>query len=384
MKKTFIIVLAMLAFGTNISFASFSDVSDYKENTFSLFINWLEEQEVVQGYEDGTFRPEKNISRAEFLKMLYETIGMQWQDTSLPFSDVPSDAWYTKYVKEAYATGIVQGYPDETFRPENPITFSEALKLVMEGFFDVDDLYGDGTTYDSCGVPFDTYSSVNVSDWYWKYIHVADELCMLQLDLSPKVWGDFNPSTNITRGDMAALLYIAKAVKDNGTEKYNELSMFPADISHSYKIKIIGGEDCISKTNEALDLLKEKAKTHYDTVVEYVGIIECAAAQSGMDVWATPPKYQVGEATMNAGTIWYAGTIAHDACHSQQYSDYLSENPSTEVPSEIYSGKEAEAQCLDVQYDALSQIGATQETLDYVKTAIDSEYWNVDYEDRWW
>ncbi len=151
-----------------------------------------------------------------------------------------------------------------------------------------------------------------------------------------------------------------------------------------FKIKITGVGDCASKTNQALDLLRNKAKIHYDTIVKYVGIIECTESQSGMYVWENPPRYQVGKATVDAGTIWFAGTITHDACHSKQYHDYLFENPLINVPSGVYTGRSAEAQCLDVQYDALHKIGATQETLDYITNIINSEYWNVDYGDRWW
>jgi len=150
------------------------------------------------------------------------------------------------------------------------------------------------------------------------------------------------------------------------------------------EIKITGVGDCAAKTKRALDLLKNKAKSHYDTIVKYVGIIECTESQSGMHAWENPPRYQVGKATVDAGTIWYAGTIAHDACHSQQYHDYLLENSSTNVPAEVYTGRNAEAQCLDVQYDALRKIGATQETLDYITKVINSEYWKVDYSKRWW
>ncbi len=151
-----------------------------------------------------------------------------------------------------------------------------------------------------------------------------------------------------------------------------------------FEIKIIGAGDCVSKTNQALNLLKDKARIHYDDVVGYVGVIECAEAQSGMFAWENPPRYQVGKATINEGTIWYTGTIVHDAYHSKLYNDYLLENPGTKVPDEVWTGKNAEAQCLAAQYDALSKIGASQDTLDYVNNSINTEYWKVNYSQRWW
>lgn len=151
-----------------------------------------------------------------------------------------------------------------------------------------------------------------------------------------------------------------------------------------FDIKIIGDGDFVDETNQALDLLKNKASIHYDVVVRHVGVIELVESGSGMWVWEDPPLYKVGKATVDSGTIWYAGTIAHDACHSKQYHDYLLNNPSSFVPSEVYKGRNAEAQCLDVQYDALTKIGASQKTLDYIKNVIDSEYWDIDYDERWW
>jgi len=160
----------------------------------------------------------------------------------------------------------------------------------------------------------------------------------------------------------------------------------PEEISYiePYEIEIIGDNDFIEKTNQALDLLENKAFVHYTVVIRYIGIIEWADTGSGMFAWEDPPRYKVGEATVDAGTIWYAGTIVHDSIHSKQYNDYLAENPSGPVPDEVWTGESAEAKCLNVQYDALEKIGAGQQTLDYIKNAIDTKYWEVPYEDRWW
>jgi hypothetical protein len=152
-----------------------------------------------------------------------------------------------------------------------------------------------------------------------------------------------------------------------------------------FEIKIIGDKSCLDKTNTALKLLKDKAEIHYDMVIKYVGVIECAEAGSGMYAWENPPRYQVGKSTYNTDSIWYAGTIAHDACHSKQYHDYLLEHSGeTTVPENVWTGEAAELQCLDLQSDALQKIGADQATLDHLENSKKSKYWEVDYEDRWW
>lgn len=149
-------------------------------------------------------------------------------------------------------------------------------------------------------------------------------------------------------------------------------------------IKITGDSTCITKTNQALTLLKNKAIVHYNIIIKFVGTIQCVNSGSGMYAWENPPRYVVGKATVNAGTIWYAGTLVHDACHSKEYHDYLLTHPGSTVPSNVYTGKSAEALCLNAQYDALVKIGATKSTLDYVKNIINSNYWNVPYSGRWW
>ena len=150
------------------------------------------------------------------------------------------------------------------------------------------------------------------------------------------------------------------------------------------EITVIGSEDFKNKTKLAFSLLSDKARNYYDMVLKYVGIIEYADEGSGIYVWENPPRYKVGKATVDAGTIWYAGTIVHDATHSKLYHDYLATHPSESVPEDIYSGEKAEAICLGVQYDALSKIGADQGTLDYVKNVINTRYWEIHYNERWW
>ncbi|HAA89147.1 MAG: Endoglucanase [Thermoanaerobacterales bacterium 50_218] len=85
---------------------------------------------VVQGYPDGSFRPEQQVTRAEFLTMLKNAL--QWteaKDTALPFKDaIP--AWARPAVAAAWEKGVASGYPDATFRPHNQITRVEMAVIV--------------------------------------------------------------------------------------------------------------------------------------------------------------------------------------------------------------------------------------------------------------
>jgi len=149
-------------------------------------------------------------------------------------------------------------------------------------------------------------------------------------------------------------------------------------------IQIKGTDACQTDTLAALKLLSTSAPTHYATVTKYIGIIECVTQGSGIYAYEVPPRYVVGDATRTAGTVWYAGTIAHDAGHSKLYHDYLASHPKQEVPDDVWTGQSAEATCLQAQYDALSKIGASQYQLDYVQNILSSQYYNIPYDQRWW
>lgn len=111
---------------------NFTDVP--AKNTFSDEIDLLKTLDIISGYSDGTFRPDRYINRAEFTKIVLTTIFSE--DDLLPaescFSDVNKDAWYAKYVCTAKTADIIGGYTDGTFKPNQTITLAEALKIVLK------------------------------------------------------------------------------------------------------------------------------------------------------------------------------------------------------------------------------------------------------------
>lgn len=148
-------------------------------------------------------------------------------------------------------------------------------------------------------------------------------------------------------------------------------------------IVIKGDASCQAATRDALNALK-RAPRHYEMATKYIGVIECVPQGSGMFAADNPPRFAVGEATKNVGTLWYASGIAHEAGHSKLYHDYKINNKSSWVPAEIWSGEAAERICLEAQYDAMKQMGGSQAELDHIKNSINSRYFEVPYGDRWW
>lgn len=94
-------------------------------------VNWAQENNIVSGYPDGTFRPDQVVIRAEFLKIILKTADADTFSVTEPagFPDIDEGAWYGTYVRYAKKHNVVQGYPDGFFRPERPVNFAEALKM---------------------------------------------------------------------------------------------------------------------------------------------------------------------------------------------------------------------------------------------------------------
>ena len=141
-------MFSMTVFAENLS-PYFSDIDT---NQYRDSIDFLHEEGAVNGYGDGTFRPDDLVNRAEMLKILLEAgyyhIEEEQGAPSLEkyaddycFEDVPVNAWYTKYVCYAKANGWVRGYHDG-FRPNDEVNLIEALKMMMV-VFDYEQAEGD-------------------------------------------------------------------------------------------------------------------------------------------------------------------------------------------------------------------------------------------------
>ncbi|MFA7686221.1 MAG: S-layer homology domain-containing protein, partial [Candidatus Gracilibacteria bacterium] len=134
--KKFICALAVMMMVLPVANASFSDVTESYD--YHDAINYVEQKNLVQGYEDGTYKPNTQITRAAFTKIL---IGAKFTPSEIAacvptknFPDVASNEWYAPYVCMAKNEGIITGYQDGTFRPKSNITFAEAAKIVANTY----------------------------------------------------------------------------------------------------------------------------------------------------------------------------------------------------------------------------------------------------------
>ena len=99
----------------------------------SGYIEAVSQKQLFTGYADGSFRPAAQITRAEFVAVVVRAAELSI-DTgvtvdALPFSDI-TQAWYLPYLKAAVTAEFIHGYADGTFRPNQPISRSEAVKVI--------------------------------------------------------------------------------------------------------------------------------------------------------------------------------------------------------------------------------------------------------------
>jgi hypothetical protein len=102
-------------------------------HSYAPAITWAKASGFLTGYADGSFLPDQAVTRAELLKILFVHEPTIKSGALLPKSgmwDVNPNEWYAPYIRFAVAKGIVQGYPDKSFRPNQSVTVGEALKIL--------------------------------------------------------------------------------------------------------------------------------------------------------------------------------------------------------------------------------------------------------------
>lgn len=143
----------------------------------------------IDGYPNGTFKPDNNITRAEFVKLVNQAFGYTTQG-SIKFKDVSSTSWYYKDLSIGINQGYIDGYPDNTFRPDAPISREEAAKIVTK----ITGVKGDGV--------LNFADNNDISSWAKQYVDAL---------VDNKIMGGysgnkFKPKDNITRAESVVTL----------------------------------------------------------------------------------------------------------------------------------------------------------------------------------
>ncbi len=176
---------------TTVAGTSTIPLVDVKDSDwFAPCIRTLVLKGVINGYPNHEFRPNIGITRAEFAKVIILAVGEQPSTTETAFSDV-DDNWAKGFIQRASELGIITGYPDGTFKPEQLITRQEiAVMIVKAGKF------GEAETFVS------EFPDVPSSLWSWPFIEKAADLDIVKGFTD----GMFRPTAFATRAEACSMV----------------------------------------------------------------------------------------------------------------------------------------------------------------------------------
>lgn len=203
MKKliSFLFIIPFIILSANAQTDVFNDV--YEEHINLEAIEYLKTNDVVEGYTDGSYKPENRINRAEFIKIIVAS-QVDSPTGSYCFTDVKNE-WFAKYICTAKRLGYIKGYSDGTFKPGNFINFAESSKIITKALEVAEDTSGTN------------------QEWFAGYVKGLENRKAI-----PTTVQFFDKE--ITRGDMSEVIWRLKEERtDKVSNTYSEItSEFPA------------------------------------------------------------------------------------------------------------------------------------------------------------
>ncbi|MEM1425282.1 MAG: S-layer homology domain-containing protein, partial [Cyanobacteria bacterium P01_H01_bin.130] len=162
------------------------------------FIKALIERDIMKGFaEDGTFRPQNDLTRAQFAALLIKAFSLPLKRSPARFWDVSGTFWGASAIDRCYRMGFLSGFPDGSFRPNDPLTRAQATVALVNGLgmtggpLDLLGLYGDRT---------------DIPDYAKDEIATAT---LRRLVVAHPDTSRLRPNQPMTRGEMSAALYQA-------------------------------------------------------------------------------------------------------------------------------------------------------------------------------
>jgi len=177
-------------------------LKDFYETTL---INEISEAETTEAQVVSyLFDPDQEMTRVEFLQSAMDLLGVEsaYSVTQVPFSDMDTDSDGVEYVISAYNIGVIDGYPDGTFRPDREINRAEALKIIFLLAHDDPEILTGEELLDYYDLPSNPFLDVDIGAWYAPYIMCAYTNGIVS------GYGDgyFRPEQQITLGEMAKII----------------------------------------------------------------------------------------------------------------------------------------------------------------------------------
>jgi hypothetical protein len=176
---------------------TFSDVSS--NYWAAQFIQELSQRGIIAGFPDGSFRPEEPVTRAQFAAMVDKAFQKAQERQAINFTDVPSNYWASSAIQQAYTIGFLSGYPSNRFEPNQAIPRQQVLVSLANGLE-----YSAGSNTESTLQYFNDASKI--ASYARSPIAAATEKQIVVNYPNVKL---LNPTAIATRAEVAAFIYQA-------------------------------------------------------------------------------------------------------------------------------------------------------------------------------
>ncbi len=228
MKRTLAAALIILiflctVFPIGVCAKEFPDVSVIHDNYDAIM--HLTELGVIAGYDDGSFLPEREITRTEFCALMARTLGYSketYEVCEVPFSDVAEDYWGIAYISFCYELGLINGMGEGLFAPADKVTMAQATKMTV------------------CAVRKEAEAlEMSGEKWYSGYVEVAEKYDLLK-------YTDQEPQENAVRANVAQIVYnmvVSELLSEDSSENVTEDETEEEDEYQSYIDKIFAQKD---------------------------------------------------------------------------------------------------------------------------------------------
>ncbi|WP_158301671.1 S-layer homology domain-containing protein [Paenibacillus mesophilus] len=159
---------------------------------------------IVNSVDETSFKPDSNMTRAQFVTLLSRALQLQSSGTVGTFSDVSADAWYNKAVYAAREANIVSGVSEKEFAPDAFITREQMAVMMVNAY-----LFATGKKLSDLVITQEVkYSDEgSISDWARTYVRASSGLGLVNGTDA----GNFAPADNSTRAQAAVVLHLMLA-----------------------------------------------------------------------------------------------------------------------------------------------------------------------------
>ncbi len=204
MKRVLILSGLFILMSLPVVAGSFPDVPEDHENYDA--IEYLDSNGVIDGYQDGTFGPEDLVTRAQAMKIVVGALGIDFGgEYEAVFPDVYETEWYFPYVMAGAEAEIVNGYDDGTFKPGDDVNLAELLKIIV--------LASDVALPE---VEDDIYADVPADIWFAPHTLYARNHNIV----FPDEYGYLHAESSMTRARFSEVVYRMMIVLERGGEPY--------------------------------------------------------------------------------------------------------------------------------------------------------------------